>query len=83
LGSSSRVIASFNYAQLLYVLLIVGNRLMMHDFEILLGLLAAVAVLAVVAQKLQIPYPILLVLGGLAASIDLCGLEYILARLSG
>jgi monovalent cation/hydrogen antiporter len=39
---------------------------MMHDFEILLGLLAAVAVLAVVAQKLQIPYPILLVLGGLA-----------------
>ncbi|MFM7423609.1 MAG: Na+/H+ antiporter [Elainella sp.] len=39
---------------------------MMHEFEILLGLLVAVAVLAVVAQKLKVPYPILLVLGGLA-----------------
>jgi monovalent cation/hydrogen antiporter len=39
---------------------------MMHEFEIVLGLLAAVAVLAVVAQKLKVPYPILLVLGGLA-----------------
>lgn len=35
----------------------------MHNIEIILGLLLAVTFLAVVAQKLAIPYPILLVLG--------------------
>lgn len=38
---------------------------MHHEIEIVLGLLLVVAVLAVVAQKLTIPYPILLVIGGL------------------
>lgn len=37
----------------------------MHEIEIILGLLVVVAALAVVAQRLAIPYPILLVLGGL------------------
>lgn len=37
----------------------------MHDVEIILGLLLVVAALAVVSQKLAVPYPILLVLGGL------------------
>ena len=38
---------------------------MHHEIEIVLGLLMVVAVLAVVAQRLKIPYPILLVIGGL------------------
>jgi CPA1 family monovalent cation:H+ antiporter len=38
---------------------------MQHEIEIILGLLVVVAVLAVVAQRLGIPYPILLVIGGL------------------
>lgn len=38
---------------------------MHHEIEIVLGLLFVVAVLAVVAQRLKIPYPILLVIGGL------------------
>lgn len=37
----------------------------MHEIEIILGLLLVVAALAVVAEKLEVPYPILLVLGGL------------------
>jgi CPA1 family monovalent cation:H+ antiporter len=37
----------------------------MHEIEIILGLLFVVAALAVVAQRLAVPYPILLVLGGL------------------
>ncbi len=37
----------------------------MHNIEIILGLLLVVAFLAVVAERLVIPYPILLVLGGL------------------
>ena len=37
----------------------------MHDIEIILGLLSVVAVLAVVAEKIGVSYPILLVLGGL------------------
>lgn len=37
----------------------------MHSIEIVIGLLLVVATLAVVAEKLAIPYPILLVLGGL------------------
>lgn len=37
----------------------------MHEIEIVLGLLLVVAVLAVAAQRLSVPYPILLVLGGL------------------
>ena len=37
----------------------------MHDIEFLIGLLAAVALLARLAGLLQVPYPILLVLGGL------------------
>jgi CPA1 family monovalent cation:H+ antiporter len=38
---------------------------MHHELEIILGLLLVVAALAVVAQRLKIPYPILLVIGGL------------------
>jgi Na+/H+ antiporter len=38
----------------------------MQDVDVILGLLAAVAVLAVIARAINIPYPILLVLGGLA-----------------
>ena len=38
---------------------------MHHEIEIVLGLLLVVAALAVVAQRLAIPYPILLVIGGL------------------
>ncbi|GAB1542541.1 Na+/H+ antiporter [Scytonema sp. NUACC21] len=37
----------------------------MHEIEVILGLLLIVAALAVVAQRLAIPYPILLVIGGL------------------
>lgn len=37
----------------------------MHDVEIILELLLVVAILAVVSQKLAVPYPILLVLAGL------------------
>ncbi len=37
----------------------------MHHIEIILGLLLVVAVLAVVAERLVVPYPIMLVLGGL------------------
>ncbi|MBW4471471.1 MAG: Na+/H+ antiporter [Stenomitos rutilans HA7619-LM2] len=38
----------------------------MHEIEIVLGLLFAVTALAVIAEKIQIAYPILLVVGGLA-----------------
>jgi CPA1 family monovalent cation:H+ antiporter len=38
----------------------------MHEIELVLGLLVPVAVLAVLARRLGTPYPILLVLGGLA-----------------
>jgi len=38
---------------------------MQHEIEIILGLLLVVAALAVVAQRLAVPYPILLVIGGL------------------
>src|SRR3954470_8774820 len=38
----------------------------MHNAEVILGLLAAVAVLAIIARTINVPYPILLVLGGLA-----------------
>jgi CPA1 family monovalent cation:H+ antiporter len=40
----------------------------MHEIEIVLGLLLVVAVLAVVAQRLAVPYPIVLVIGGLVLS---------------
>lgn len=38
----------------------------MHEIEIVFGLLFAVAALAVIAEKIKVAYPILLVLGGLA-----------------
>src|SRR5687768_15425292 len=41
----------------------------MHEVEIILGLLVAVAAVAWVANRLRIPYPILLVIGGLALSL--------------
>ena len=40
----------------------------MHQAEIIVLLLAAVAALAVLAHKIALPYPIVLVLGGLALS---------------
>ena len=39
---------------------------MLHTIEVVLGILAAVAGLALLSRKLPIPYPILLVIGGLA-----------------
>jgi CPA1 family monovalent cation:H+ antiporter len=41
----------------------------MHAVELTLGLMVAVAVLATVAQALRMPYPILLVLGGLVLAL--------------
>jgi NhaP-type Na+/H+ or K+/H+ antiporter len=41
---------------------------MAHNVEIVLILFLAVAALATLAQRLRIPYPILLTLGGLALS---------------
>lgn len=38
----------------------------MQDVELILGLLAAVIALAIVAERIGVPYPILLVIGGLA-----------------
>src|SRR6266568_2514119 len=40
----------------------------MHQAEIIVLLLTAVGVLAVLAHKITLPYPIVLVLGGLALS---------------
>src|SRR6267142_3544650 len=42
---------------------------MMERIEVVLGLLAAVAALALLSRKLPIPYPILLVLGGLVFAL--------------
>ncbi|MBD3884836.1 Na+/H+ antiporter [Phormidium tenue FACHB-886] len=38
----------------------------MHEIELVFGLLFAVAALAVIAEKIKVAYPILLVIGGLA-----------------
>src|SRR5262249_37036918 len=38
---------------------------MLHLIEVILGLLGAVAVLALLSRKIRVPYPILLVIGGL------------------
>jgi Na+/H+ antiporter len=42
---------------------------MLHTVEVVLGILAAVAALALLSRKLPIPYPILLVVGGLALAL--------------
>src|SRR5258708_13186104 len=42
---------------------------MMHRIDIVLGLLMAVAALALVARKISVPYPILLVVGGLGLGL--------------
>ena len=42
----------------------------MHDFEVVVILMAVAVVLAIVAGWLRIPYPILLVVGGLLLSND-------------
>src|ERR1051326_1613668 len=39
---------------------------MTHDVEVFLGLFAVLAALAAVAKRLRVPYPIVLVLGGMA-----------------
>src|SRR4051794_38985569 len=41
----------------------------MHDTEIILGLMLAVAALAWLANRLRVPYPILLTIGGLVISL--------------
>jgi CPA1 family monovalent cation:H+ antiporter len=41
----------------------------MHETEIILGLMVVVAALAWVAQRLRVPYPILLVVGGLGLAL--------------
>jgi NhaP-type Na+/H+ or K+/H+ antiporter len=40
-----------------------------HTVELILALLATVSALALLSRKLPIPYPILLVLGGLALAL--------------
>src|SRR3954454_19230803 len=42
---------------------------MLHTIEVVLGILAAVAALALLSRKLPIPYPIVLVIGGLALAL--------------
>jgi monovalent cation/hydrogen antiporter len=37
-----------------------------HEVELILGLLVVVTVLAVLARRAEVPYPLLLVVGGLA-----------------
>src|SRR5256885_16286123 len=41
----------------------------MPEIEVLLGLLLAVAAIAALARRLEVPYPILMVLGGLALGL--------------
>ena len=41
----------------------------MHDIELVLGLLVPVLLLAVIGRRINVPYPILLVLGGLGLSL--------------
>lgn len=41
----------------------------MHNFEVIFVLLTVIAILAVVAEKIKIPYPILLVLAGLSIGL--------------
>jgi CPA1 family monovalent cation:H+ antiporter len=41
----------------------------MPDVQILVGLLVAIALLAAVAHRLELPFPVVLVLGGLAAGL--------------
>ncbi len=40
-----------------------------HAFELVLGLLVVIVVLTAVAEKIGVPYPIALVLGGLALAL--------------
>ncbi|HMJ65838.1 MAG TPA: cation:proton antiporter, partial [Candidatus Binatia bacterium] len=42
---------------------------MVDGIETVLGLMVAVAAVAVLARRLQVPYPILLVIGGLALAL--------------
>jgi Na+/H+ antiporter len=42
---------------------------MLHTIEVILGILAAVSALALLSRKLPIPYPVLLVLGGLTLAL--------------
>jgi CPA1 family monovalent cation:H+ antiporter len=42
----------------------------MHEVELTLGLLVAVAVLATIARTIRVPYPILLVVGGLLLALS-------------
>ena len=42
---------------------------MEHRIDLLLGILVAVAALALLAQKIKVPYPILLTIGGLALAV--------------
>lgn len=41
----------------------------MHELELILFLLVAVALLALLARRLGVPYPIVLVVGGLALGV--------------
>src|SRR5512133_341865 len=41
----------------------------MYQFELLLGLLVLVAALAILAPRLRVPYPILLVVGGIVLAL--------------
>jgi Na+/H+ antiporter len=41
----------------------------LHEVEVILGLLVAVAILVTISRKLSVPYPVPLVLGGLALAL--------------
>src|SRR5688572_30320804 len=47
-----------------------AGAIRMHGVELTLGLLVAVAVLATVARMIRVPYPILLVLGGMLMALS-------------
>ena len=51
----------------------------MHEIEVILVLLAAVSTLATLARRIGVPYPIMLVLGGLVLGL----IENFLGAVSG
>lgn len=48
----------------------------MYEVTVVLGLLVAVAALVTLAHKIDVPYPILLVLGGLALAVALSAIPH-------
>jgi len=57
--------ASFQPFSLQSAVLCINSSAMLHLIEVILALLAAVAGLALLSRRIRVPYPILLVIGGL------------------